>query len=297
MIQLPFIPKTTRGWIEEMENDIVCSLGNSVIQHGKKNDRVYLMKPAEDEIPSFVVKKIDSLAEKNGYSKAFAKVPEEMKDEFIQNGYKTEAIIPDFFSGKTDGYFMSKYYDPDREEIVDKEQIDKILTELKDIKNTGRVDTADESFMVRKGGIDDANDFSRLYDQVFESYPFPIHDPGYIRETMAENIEYFGIWSKGKLLAASSCETDRENLNVEMTDFASLPESRGMGFAGVLLDAMESAMKKDGYIISYTIARAAFAPVNRLFARFGYEYCGTVKNNTNICGSFESMNVWYKRLN
>ena len=286
-----------KGWIEEMKNDIVCSLGNSIIQHGKKNDRVYLMKTAADEIPSFVVSKIDTLADENGYSKAFAKVPAGMKDEFIQNGYKTEAIIPGFFSGKTDGYFMSKYYDPGREQMNDKEQIEEILSELKDIENTGMISPAGEPVEIRKGLRSDAGEFSRLYDRVFESYPFPIHDPDYIRETMDEHIEYFGIWSKGKLLAASSCETDRENLNVEMTDLASLPECRGSGFAGVLLDLMEAEMKKEGFITSYTIARAAFAPVNRLFARFGYEYCGTLKNNTNICGKFESMNVWYKKLN
>ncbi|MBN1431155.1 MAG: putative beta-lysine N-acetyltransferase [Methanomicrobiaceae archaeon] len=278
-----------------MKNDVVCSLGNSIIQHGKKNNRVYLMKTTADEIPSFVVSKIDTLADENGYSKAFVKVPAGMKDEFKKNGYKTEAMIPGFFSGKTDGYFMSKYYTPEREIINNKERIEQIIGDAEDIKGTGKINNPGKDLTVRRAEKKDAAALSELYDSVFESYPFPIHEPGYIEETMDENIIYFGIWKGEKLLAASSCETDEGNLNVEMTDFAASPECRGEGYAGILLAAMEAEMKKAGYITFYTIARAAFEPVNRLFARFGYEYCGTMKNNTNICGSFESMNVWYKK--
>jgi hypothetical protein len=36
--------------------------------------------------------------------------------------------------------------------------------------------------------------------------------------------------------------------------------------------------------------------MNITFAKNGYEYAGTLKNNTNISGNIESMNVWYKHL-
>lgn len=280
-----------------MRNDIVCSLGSSVIQHGKKNDRVYLMKLSKDDNHLFIVRKIDALAGEYGYSKSFAKIPGDAREEFIRNGYEVEAIVPGFFSGKIDGYFLSKYYSPEREILKNKEEIDRVIGDTEDIRESGRINDIDKSLTVRKAEEEDIKELSNLYNLVFESYPFPINDPEYLRETMNNHIEYFGIWSGDKLMAASSCETDPDNLNVEMTDFASIPECRGKGFAGILLDAMESAMRKDGYVISYTIARAAFEPINRLFARFGYDYCGTMKNNTNICGSFESMNVWYKKLN
>lgn len=278
-----------------MRNDIVCPLGKSVIQHGKKNGRVYLMKLSDDDLPG-IVREIDNLADEYGYSKSFAKVPAYAKEEFIDDGYKTEAVIPGFFSGKTDGYFLSKYYDPRREKLKNRDEIDRIIRDAGGIRGSGRTDQVCEGLTTRRAGKKDAGALSGLYAAVFESYPFPIHDPDYIRETMDGHIEYFGIWSDEKLLAASSCETDISNLNVEMTDFAVSPECRGKGYAGILLDAMESGMKDAGHITSYTIARAAFEPVNRLFARFSYEYCGTLKNNTEICGSFESMNVWYKKL-
>jgi hypothetical protein len=55
-------------------------------------------------------------------------------------------------------------------------------------------------------------------------------------------------------------------------------------------------MKEEGILLSYTIARAIFRPINAVFAGAGYQYAGTLLNNTNICGSLESMNVWYRKL-
>ncbi|WP_421907893.1 putative beta-lysine N-acetyltransferase [Methanolacinia petrolearia] len=281
-----------------MKNDVVCTIGNSVIQHGKLNDRVYLMKLSPDDIPVIVMEMIDGIAEKYEYSKSFAKVPGDAADTFAKNGYKIEAVAPELFNGKSDGYFLSKYYSPGREEIEVscKDEIERILRDTEKIRDTRTPDKDGKDLEIRIAGEEDADALAGLYGQVFESYPFPIHDPGYIRQTMNENIRYFGIWKDDTLLAGSSCETDISGLNVEMTDFAVSPECRGNGYSGLLLEVMENEMKKDGFITSYTIARAAHEPVNRLFARSGYKYCGTLKNNTNICGSFESMNVWYKKI-
>ncbi|HQA81666.1 MAG TPA: hypothetical protein PLV96_12800 [Methanoregulaceae archaeon] len=48
--------------------------------------------------------------------------------------------------------------------------------------------------------------------------------------------------------------------------------------------------------LAYTIARAKSYSINITFARGGYEYGGLLPNNTNISGTIEDMNVWYKRL-
>ncbi|HOM70936.1 MAG TPA: putative beta-lysine N-acetyltransferase, partial [Armatimonadota bacterium] len=47
---------------------------------------------------------------------------------------------------------------------------------------------------------------------------------------------------------------------------------------------------------AYTIARSLSYGMNITFAKQGYQYAGTLTNNTNICGHMESMNVWYKHL-
>jgi len=48
--------------------------------------------------------------------------------------------------------------------------------------------------------------------------------------------------------------------------------------------------------IAETIARAMSTGMNITFACCGYNYAGTLVNNTNISGSIESMNVWYKNI-
>ncbi len=81
-----------------------------------------------------------------------------------------------------------------------------------------------------------------------------------------------------------------------MTDFATLPKWRGKGFAQCLLLHMEKTMKRRGIKTAYTIARAMSAGMNVTFSRAGYRFGGRLKNNTNISGNIESMNVWYKQL-
>ena len=81
-----------------------------------------------------------------------------------------------------------------------------------------------------------------------------------------------------------------------MTDFATDPDFRGRGFAGMLLHAMEISVQKEGCLLAYTIARALSRPINTTFSANGYLHGGLLPNNTNICGGFESMNVWYRRL-
>jgi putative beta-lysine N-acetyltransferase len=145
-------------------------------------------------------------------------------------------------------------------------------------------------------GLEDTEDISQIYKRVFKTYPFPIHNPAYIEETMNDNVVYFGIRDKGQLIAVSSCEMDMKSQNVEMTDFATLPEYRSQGLASSLLYEMENAMRQRGIMTAYTIARAVSHGMNITFAKHNYTFSGTLINNTDISGEIESMNVWYKAL-
>ncbi len=128
-------------------------------------------------------------------------------------------------------------------------------------------------------------------------YPFPIHDEDYIRETMASNVHYYGVLDGDRIVALASSEFDFDAQNVEMTDFATLPEYLGNGLAVHLLKRMEDGLKDGEIKTAYTIARAFSAGMNITFARMGYQFGGTLLNNTNISGNIESMNIWYKFLN
>jgi putative beta-lysine N-acetyltransferase len=150
--------------------------------------------------------------------------------------------------------------------------------------------------MLKKMTKKDALIMAKLYESVFETYPFPIHDAQYLKKTMEENIHYYGIFHGDKLVALSSSETDPDYENSEMTDFATIPSYRGKSLALLLLLEMEDSMKNLGFKTLYTIARAKSYGMNATFAKAGYSFGGTLINNTNISGDIESMNVWYKNL-
>ena len=81
-----------------------------------------------------------------------------------------------------------------------------------------------------------------------------------------------------------------------MSDFAVLPDYRGAGLGRRLLRALEQGVRSRGISTAYTIARLNSVEMNTVFKRSGYQYAGTLINNTRISTGIESMNVWYKAL-
>lgn len=279
-----------------MKYDQTVRFNDALIQYGPLNDRIYLMKLGDAD-PMNLIPELDDLAKREGLGKIFAKVPKSEEALFRVSGYRCEARVPNFYRGKREAVFLGKYFDPDRRDSDNVE-------ELKEIFNlaTGRAARSDLSIDLPDGFTfchcreEDAEKVSHVYNSVFTTYPFPVHDPAYIRKTMDDNILYFSIRHRDKIVALSSVEIDRENLNVEMTDFATLPRWRGRAFAPYLLSKMEIDMRKMGIKTAYTIARAISPGINITFARRAYTYGGRLINNTNIGGGLESMNIWHKSL-
>lgn len=273
--------------------DSVEKIGNALIQHGRNNQRIYLMKSDPDNLPR-LVEKIDVLAQSNNYSKIFAKVPASQQDVFLNYGYKVEAIVPGLYNSKEKGLFLGKYPLAEREKETQPGLVSEVLEAA--YAKQGLISGMDEQHSkCRPLFADDMEDAADLYRQVFTSYPFPIHDPEYLRSTMG-HICYYGAWSDGQLVALSSAEIDYDGGNAEMTDFATQPEYRGKGYANLLLERMETDMKDKRITALFTIARAYSFGMNITFAKNGYSFSGTLTNNTQISGKLESMNVWYKLL-
>ena len=275
-------------------SDCITKIGRSLIQHGKFNDRIYLMSLDNTDYPG-ILHEMDVIAQENQYSKIFAKIPTYALDGFLDAGFIEEATIPGFFNRQADAFFMGKFLDPRR-------QIERFPQKVTEIIDTAQAKGPAEIFPIPQGltykiaGKEDAGAICAVYKEVFETYPFPIHDPDYIRQTMDENFIYFTLWDGDKLAAVSSTEIYPAYSNVEMTDFATLPSYRGNGGAQFLLQKMEEEMRARGIVNAYTIARAYSFGMNITFARNVYQFGGTLTNNTNISGSMESMNVWFKSL-
>jgi putative beta-lysine N-acetyltransferase len=283
------------GSIEEMTPDTILSGDGTVIQHGPVNDRVYLMKMDRGAALESL-EKVEWLAATRRYSKIFVKVPASAVEIFAERGYMVEAVVPGLFRGRDDGYFLARYPAPERMEVIDAGVIRDVLGTALSRAAEDRACAPPPGFTIRPVAEEDTRALAQLYGAVFETYPFPIHDPGYLRQTMQTHIRYYIALREGRLVAASSAEMDPDTQSVEMTDFATYPSYQGMGLCSALLKRMEGDMRDEGLRTAFTIARAALYPINITFARAGYRYGGTLVNNTQICGSFESMNVWYKRL-
>jgi len=275
--------------------DVILHRGDSVIQHGHFNNRVYIMKLAPADIHD-IIRFADDLARKEGYTKIFVKVPESSVEVFASDGYFSEATVPFFYRGSEPAVFMGKYLDPKRKEIPDTTTTANVLSEAFSHAGERPLHSVPDGFSLTHAHAGDADDIAALFRTIFTTYPFPIDDPDYIRKTLQGSIRYFIIKKSHLLAAVASCEIDAENENAEVTDFSTGPLFRGRGFASLLLHAIETELKKEGIRLAYTICRAGFGPINTVFAGSGYAFGGTLPNNTNICGSVESMNVWYKKL-
>ncbi|WP_430809663.1 MULTISPECIES: putative beta-lysine N-acetyltransferase [unclassified Carboxylicivirga] len=279
---------------ETIVSDVVESVGNgSLIQHGKHNDRVYLMKLDKrdaERMPQLLT----ALARNQGYTKVFCKVPKWAAPLFYANGFILEASIPNFYKEGEDVFFISKFLSADRLLHIETNKLHDLGRLL--YHTEAKRQQLETPYNIRRLTVDDVDDIANIYDAIFDTYPFPIHDPEYLIECMQDDVHYFGAERNGKLVAVSSAEVDRKGGNAEMTDFATLKAHQGNRLATFLLQAMESEMRRQGIYSLYTIARLNSLPMNKTFLRANYQYAGTLIKNTNIAGSIESMNILYKHL-
>ncbi|MFO7841891.1 MAG: putative beta-lysine N-acetyltransferase [Fidelibacterota bacterium] len=282
--------------MQEHHFDIFETLScGSKIQHGTYNDRIYLMHAEPESLDDLPLRLIN-MAKEKGYGKIFAKLPESQSDGFIDSGYRIEGEIPGFYRGREKGVFLGYYVDNARKKEADLDIYRRNKQLAMDKKNSEISPLDTSRFHLRPCNENDLEHMAEIYKTVFPSYPFPIHDTGYLRKTMKTYVDYFGIEVRGELIALSSSEKYKSALHAEMTDFATLPDWRGNSLAVHLLLKMEEEMRRQGFVTVFTIARAASPGMNITFAKCGYDYGGRLVNNTNISGNIESMNIWFKAL-
>ncbi|MBP2146140.1 putative beta-lysine N-acetyltransferase [Methanofollis sp. W23] len=269
--------------------DAVVTIGGSRVQHGQANNRVYLLSLDPTDRAMMPGRLLD-LAREHGYTRVFCRVRGGALEAFLRAGYQVEGRVPGLFGGVEDGYFLGYFLDPERARSD-------VAAPVLSGTGPGHPDRPlPESFQMREAGEEDASALAALYEETFATYPFPIDDPAYLRSAMRDSVRFFVVEHEGQVVGASSAEMDLAGKNVEMTDFAVSPSCRGAGLSVHLLHLMEAEMRQAGMIVAYTLARAAWPPVTRLFAGAGYRYGGTLVNNTQICGRCESMHLWYRRL-
>ncbi len=277
----------------EKTMDKIELIGKSKVQHGYSSNRVYLMDFHSCDFPQ-IIEGMENIANNNGYTKIFAKIPSRFAPQFFLAGYVTEAIVPRFFNGLEDALFLVKYKDSNRRKpnILEMNSFQELL--LSQI-NAPIMDL-DRKYQLRQLNHSDTKEMTEVFSQVFKTYPFPIFDTKFLKQEMQKETRYFGVFIEGKLVGISSAECNNRLKNAEMTDFAILPSQRGKKLATYLLLTMEKQLIAEGFKSFYTIARLKSLSMNKTFMNNGYSYTGTLINNTQINGQIESMNVWYKTV-
>lgn len=281
--------------LEQM--DTTMELDGALLQHGASNDRIYLMDLGTAEAAALVGKLLQ-LANERGYGKIFAKIPERNSPPFVKAGFSVEAKAEQLYHGEENGVFLGYYLEEDRAEESLEKEYDAVCDLALDRQSEDTKTGESPSDTLRQCEPADAPAMAKLYQRVFTSYPFPIDDPDFIVRSMNEGTIYAGVELDGEFvaLASAECSFQPDRLYAEMTDFATLPDARGNGFAMQLLTFLEHEIQLRGIRTAYTIARAISAGMNVTFAKSGYRYGGRLRNNTDISGKIESMNVWFKTL-
>lgn len=279
-----------------MSPDQVITIGRSLVQIGPFNDRIYLMSlEAADCKEIDMVDVLINAAVREDLSKIFAKIPAAHALPFLSCGFEKEAVVPKMF-GEDEGYFLSFYRYPWRKEQADEAELDRVLSVAESKKGKGNVASLPGGLQRRRLGPGDARALAHLYGRTFETYPFPVNDPDFLAKEMEEGVHFSGVFDGNELIGAASAEISADGNSAEMTDFAVNPDYRKQGIAGSLLDGLEQDCADNGIRCLFTIARACSYGMNSTFAKADYVYSGRLINNTNISGSLESMNVWYKNL-
>lgn len=266
-----------------------------VIHHGKNSNRVYLLSRGQLNSAELAAVLLEQ-AQQYNYSKVTAKIKETDLESFINAGYCIEGFIPQYYSDSANLFIAAYYLDIERIYENNPAEYQRVL----DISQTTACCKKISNYpdiTIRQCTPDDAKKMTGVYKKVFRTYPFPIFDEEYIHQTMQTHVDYYCVEINNRLTALASAEIDYQNKAAEMTDFATLSSHRSQGYASRLLDYMEKATRKKNIQTFFTIARAGSYGINITFARAGYNFGGRLKNNTDIAGNIESMNIWYKKSN
>ncbi|MBO8129042.1 MAG: putative beta-lysine N-acetyltransferase [Peptococcaceae bacterium] len=229
---------------------------------------------------------------RNDFSKIIIPAHEKDVDGLAARDFIPEARAEVFFAGQT-AYFMSRYLSDKRRLSSRFPEEEKMLREILQKPQVPKTKPGAQ-FELRRATRDDIRDLAHLFDRVFETYPTPVNDPGYLKTAMDHGVIFRLAATGDSLAGAAAAEIDRYHKNAEMTDFATLPAYRGRGLAGALLAALEEDCRSMGIKCFYSLTRATSYGMNLVFHRAGYRYRGTMLNNAHIAGNWEDLHLWVK---
>lgn len=247
------------------------------------------------QINEVLLEQAAKLAAKLGLGKIIALVPDEKADLMSPAGFVFEGEIPAYLNGAR-VWCCSRFLDEERARNPLQVEEDHIVTEL-----LGKERRAPRALPpgceIRPAREEDLPQMIELFSGAFSTYPSEITNPVYLRSHMGSQGGIYHLAVEGSRIAGiASAEIDGAHLNAELTDCVTRPECRGQGILQHLLASLEEELASRGISCAYSLSRAHHPPINHSFYARGFDYCGRMVNNCQMCGSFEDMNIWVKPL-
>lgn len=246
-------------------------------------------------IAESIIKETITFAEQEGLGKIITNCRIRLLKPFRDAGFIVEGLINGFFKGE-DAYCISYFIDKSRSVSVRKEEEDTIL--YKSVNEKSKFTPGlDSSYAIRDASVSDIPQMVKLFSEVFKTYPSPVFSAEYLKKVMSDKVLFkVATTNDDRIISVASADMDIINLNAEMTDCATYPEYRGSGLLSNLIHSLEYDLKSKGFYTLYSLSRAINPGINISLSKLDYRYCGRLINNCHICGSFEDMNIWVKRL-
>lgn len=255
------------------------------------NERIKVLSYSIENI-EILSKYLNILASGNTFGKIIISAREEEWQRFLSHGYVLEAVNKGYFSGRP-CYYVVKFTKNQRNYSPALVEEDKILEQILKKPLHYRSIPLPSGFIIRNAESKDIPRLSKLYNQIFASYPSAITEPEYLNKLIKSNF-FKVVLYQDEIVSAASLEINHEFLSAEMTDCLCLPEFEGQGLMYRLIYSLEQDAKKIGLKNLYSIARATSPGINAVLKKLGYAYGGRLINNCTICGGFENMNLWTK---
>jgi putative beta-lysine N-acetyltransferase len=217
-------------------------------------------------------------------------------ETFINAGFNLEGKIHGYFKGD-DAFCMSYFISSDRKVCSNFAKKELLVKECLNKKNTYIHSKNNLGYLIRNANKNDVKEMAELFSTVFLSYPSPIYDEEYLKQTMNEKVLYKVAVYNGKIISIASADMNKENLNAEITDCATHPAYRCKGILSNIIYFLESDLKTKGFLSLYSLSRSINPSINFVLSKHNYNFAGRLVNNCNICGTFEDMNLWVKNIN
>lgn len=242
------------------------------------------------------LKRIIYFASKQHLSKIICNCDTKSFETFINAGFNSEGKINGYFKGN-DAFCMSYFISSDRKVCSNFARKELLIKECHNVRNTYAHQKNNLGYLIRNATKNDIKEMIDLFSTVFLTYPSPIYDEEYLKQTMNDKVLYKVAIYNGKIIGIASADMNKENLNAEITDCATHPSYRGKGILSNIIYSLECDLKTKGFLCLYSLSRSINPSINFVLSKHNYNFAGRLVNNCNICGTFEDMNLWVKNIN